>query len=170
MFARLTGSLTRLHLSKFHTTPLLVEQGLIVAHNYDILNITSAIFGILPNILFLFSELIHMLLMALSRTCDSISISGQDNKHKSKDFINQNILPAVCALLNSEGGTIEITQIKLDIRSIEQAVTKITGEAACSTFVEVKRVANAEGYYKILVDDFKYLLIDLAQYFRTTKT
>ncbi len=93
-----------------------------------------------------------MLLMALSRTGDVISISGQGNKQKSKDFINQNILPAVCALLNSEGGTIQITEITLDIRSIEQAVTKITGEAACSTSVEVKRVANAEGYYKILVD------------------
>jgi hypothetical protein len=81
-----------------------------------------------------------------------IKISGQDNQKKSKDFVNQKILPAVCALLNSEGGTIQITEITLDIRSIEQAVTKITGEAACSTSVEVKRVANAEGDYRILVN------------------
>ncbi len=81
-----------------------------------------------------------------------IKISGQDNQKKSKDFVNQKILPAVCALLNSEGGTIQITEITLDIRSIEQAVTKITGEAACSTSVEVKRVANAEGDYEILVN------------------
>ncbi len=110
--------------------------------------------------------------MALSRTGDVISISGQDNKKKSKDFINQHILPAVCALLNCDGGTIQITEITLDIRSIEQAVSKITGEAAYSTSVNVKLKRDYKGDYRVLVDvkkSKKFITVNYNLYLPTQK-
>ena len=82
--------------------------------------------------------------MILYSINDVINISGEGNKKKPKDFINKSILPAVCALLNSDGGTINITEIELDDRSIEQAVTSIIGETATSTWVKVQNIGEKD--------------------------
>lgn len=75
--------------------------------------------------------------MAFSQSVD-LNISGQGfNKSKTKDFINQTIIPAVCALRNSSGGTISITGISLDVKSIEQGIINLVGPTTCAESVKV---------------------------------
>lgn len=103
--------------------------------------LTVPYFSILLNICFSYTHLYTdhiIIIMALPGTGHVIHISGKDNKKKSNVYINSNILPAVCALLNSDGGTIEITEIELDVRSVEQVIKNMIGSIALFTSIKVK--------------------------------
>ena len=88
--------------------------------------------------------------MDLYRINDVINISGQGNKQKPKDFIDKSILPAVCALLNSNGGTIDITEIELDEKAIEQAIMPIIGAAAFSSRIKVEKTIDEKALKTII--------------------
>ena len=78
-----------------------------------------------------------------------IEIPGQGTKEKK--FISNKIIPAVCALLNSDGGMIKIIDIALDLRSIEQMVIDLIGVSALHAYVRFKEEDIATDDYKILI-------------------
>ena len=103
-----------------------------------------------------------------------IEITGPCDKKASKDFINKNIIPAVCALLNSEGGMIKVSVVEmtLDPRSVEQMVINLIGVSAFCAYVKVKEGKCARNGYEILIyvkRSEHFITVNYNLYFPTQK-
>ena len=109
--------------------------------------------------------------MASSLGDQVIKISFEGGEKKRKQFINHDVLPAVCALLNSHGGKIEIsTKTALDKRSIEQIIANMLGNTEFVTHVSVKSEEKSDPEIFVYVTKRKDLTtIKYNLYFPTQK-
>lgn len=69
----------------------------------------------------------------------------------SCEEVKSKLLPAVCAFLNCDGGTIKITETKKDSRSIEQIIAKIITDSEYSIYVKIEEAQSVEADFRLLI-------------------
>lgn len=101
-----------------------------------------------------------------------ITISSAGHENKSKNFIQEKIVPAVCALLNCCGGTVKVSEATLQVKSLEQKIMNILGVTSYYRYITIKAAESAHVKRDILIHVKKsdtFITVNYSLYLPTEK-